>query len=90
MELNNKYIIKDIKLGSGSFSEVYLGLNLLNNNDVAIKIVCLNDKKDILHKLEKEIFIMQKMDHPNIVKYYDVIKTDTKWYIIWNIVILVH
>ncbi len=36
----------------------------------------------MLNGLTDEIELMQKLDHPNIVKYYDVVKTATHWYII--------
>lgn len=87
MELNGKYKIEGTKIGSGSFSEVYLGKNLSNGELVAIKVVSLHQKKigkkkNNPQKVENEIFLMRQMSHPNIVKYYDVIKTITDWYIV--------
>lgn len=83
------YKIEDIKLGSGSFSDVFLGRNILNNQLVAIKKILLKNLKikmgsgqNILNKLSIEIDMMQQLDHPNIVKYYDVVKTEECWYII--------
>lgn len=81
MDLNDKYII-DKKIGSGGFSEVYLGLDKILNIKIAIKKINLKQKNIVLDKLIKEIEIMKKMDHPNIISYYDVIKTEEYWYII--------
>ena len=84
--LNEKYQISSTKLGSGGFSEVFLGKNLETNQDVAIKKVPLVQENmsidEIQRKLNIEVEVMQKFDHPNIVKYYDVIKTSNFWYIV--------
>ncbi|AGC02086.1 serine-threonine kinase [Acanthamoeba polyphaga moumouvirus] len=87
MELiEDKYEITNIELGEGGFAKVYLGINKLTGEKVAIKKVFLNQKKtpknELLNKLSTEIQIMQQLDHPNIVKLYDVYKTDDYWYII--------
>ncbi|MCH87258.1 casein kinase I isoform delta-like protein [Trifolium medium] len=36
------------KIGSGSFGEIYLGTNIQTNEDVAIKLVTMNDEKQPL------------------------------------------
>lgn len=82
---NNKYKITDKKLGTGGFSEVFLGIDIQTNKYVAIKKVALvqkNLEQQLLEKLQFEIELMQKLNHPNIVLYHDVVKTDTHWYII--------
>ena len=84
--INNKYKVDKIKLGSGGFSEVFLGTDITTDQQVAIKNVSLLQKslqeEDMLNKLKFEIDLMQKLDHPNIVNYYDVVKTNTNWYIV--------
>ncbi|AGF85177.1 kinase [Moumouvirus goulette] len=87
MELiDNKYEIKNIELGEGGFAKVYLGINKFTNEKVAVKKVLLNQKKtpknELLNKLTIEIQIMRQLNHPNIVKLYDVYKTDDYWYIV--------
>ena len=83
--IDNKYRL-EIKIGEGGFSEVYLGTCLKTNEKVAIKKVSLLQKslKDerTFNKLKMEIELLQKLDHPNIVKYYDVVKTNSHWYIV--------
>ncbi|XWV24775.1 putative serine threonine-protein kinase [Tupanvirus deep ocean] len=84
--INGKYKLENTKLGSGGFSEVFLGTDITTNQQVAIKKVSLSQRslqeEDTFKKLNTEIGLMQTLDHPNIVKYYDVVKTPTHWYII--------
>jgi len=81
MEANDKYKIDHV-IGTGSFSTVFLGTNIITNQQVAIKQVRIIQKKNLLVKLQQELDIMQQFDHINIVKYYDVIKNDLYWHII--------
>lgn len=84
--LNNKYELGNILLGSGGFSEVYLGTHIATKQTVAIKKVNLhqNDlsEQQVLEKLKFETQIMQNLQHPNIVNFYDVVKTSKSWFII--------
>lgn len=82
MEAKSKYRLENVKLGEGSFSEVFLGTNVMTNQQVAIKKISLNQKNNVLEKLNLELNIIKKLNHPNIVTYYDVNKTDTHWFII--------
>ena len=69
-------------IGSGSFGQVYLGLNTIKKSYYAIKHM---DKKNIislLHSLtgvQKEIEIQSKIEHPNIVKLLYVKETDISY-----------
>lgn len=89
--LNNKYRIEQTKLGSGSFATVYLGTDIQLNKKIAIKKISIKEqldklteieKSDRLQKMDREINIMKDLDHPNIVKLLDVVKTSNYWYII--------
>jgi len=68
-------------LGSGSFSTVFLGVCTTTGKRVAIKKIDLHKQKD-LDRIILEIDMMQKMNHPNIVVYHDIIKKPDYWYII--------
>ncbi len=63
-----------------------MATDLTNGKKVAVKRVSLLQKKlqeaYTLNKLNLEIELMQKLNHPNIVKYHDVIKKETEWYIV--------
>ena len=72
------------KLGGGTFGTVRLGINCQTKEKVAIKILektkmtnC-DDKK----RLEREINILKKIHHPNIVKLFCVIETERQMYLI--------
>ena len=73
----NEYAIKET-IGKGAFSKVKLGINKLTGEKVAIKIL---DKKAIkmnsLNKrIERELTILKKLNHINIIKII-IIKEDT-------------
>ena len=61
------------EIGRGGFSVVYEATNKETGTVVAVKVI---DKKkqddEQLVLLQREISIMKKLDHPNIVKLYDV------------------
>lgn len=80
--INNTYKMENIKLGSGGFSEVFLGTNILTNEKVAIKRISIVQKQNTLERIKSEIDLMKKLNHINIVTYYDVIKNSNFWYII--------
>lgn len=80
--IHNRYRIEKHKLGSGSFSVVYMGTDLQLNRKVAIKQIQLAGKSDIISKVTPEVEIMKKLDHVNIVRYYDVCELSDYLYIV--------
>lgn len=76
------YIVTS-KLGSGSFAVVYKGYHKVTKVPVAIKAMSLNKlNSKLLANLETEISIMRQIDHPNIVKLYEIKKTEKHIYLI--------
>lgn len=75
-------IITKKPVGKGAFSTVYQAVN--KNQDVfAIKCISLDKlKKHNTDKFLFELDISMKMKHGNIVKCYEVFKTNTNWYIV--------
>lgn len=80
--LNERYLLLCL-LGKGGFSEVHKGFDLKEQRYVACKIHQLNkdwkdDKKAnyIKHAL-REYNIHKSLDHPRIVRLYDVFEIDT-------------
>lgn len=59
------------KLGSGSSSHVYLGLNERDGCLMAVKSILLNSSNEakLLPMIEREIRLMKPLSHPNIVTY---------------------
>lgn len=82
-----KFFISEKVLGKGASAEVRLGCLAENKNQlVAVKII---DKKNITEKdpkkfidlLQREITILQSLNHQNIVKMIDVSQTSNNIYI---------
>ena len=69
-KFDSKYI-KIQELGSGAFSRVYRVQNIRTNEAFACKELPNNKIKDI-EKFKKEINIMSKCDHPNIIKLNEI------------------
>ncbi|EGZ16349.1 hypothetical protein PHYSODRAFT_450814, partial [Phytophthora sojae] len=76
-----EYVVTS-KLGSGSFAVVYKGYHKTSKTPVAIKALSLHKLNGkLLANLEMEIAIMRQIDHPNVVKLYDIKKTDKHMYL---------
>lgn len=73
-------------LGKGNFALVRLGVHKITKTQVAVKIV---DKHDLdaenLKKIAREIEIMSKLSHPNVIKMYQVMHTDSMIYIVTEV-----
>ena len=77
------YHIKET-IGKGTFSIVKLGINKATNEKVAIKIL---KKKKILHKadksrLEREISILKKLNHINVINSHKINEDSDNYYIV--------
>ena len=73
-ELKQNYNISDTTrvLGSGAFGRVFWTTNKFDTNfQVAIKVLDKNKLKDNIACIMEEVAILNKLDHPNIVKYYE-------------------
>ena len=72
------------KLGEGTFGVVRMAINRQTGEKVAIKILeksKLTNYKD-KNRLDREINILNKIHHPNIVKLFCTIETDRQIFII--------
>ena len=71
-------------LGCGAFAKVYHARDVRTGQSVAIKII--NKKKivgtSLMSNIKREISIMRKLNHPNIVKLYEVLASKTKIYFV--------
>jgi casein kinase II subunit alpha len=68
---HEKYEFSDADiLGSGKYSEVYEGYFV---NEPSKKCVIKILKPVRIDKIRREISILEKLDHPNIIKLYDVV-----------------
>ena len=77
----NYEIIK--KIGSGPLGLVYKAKNIYLKNIVAIKVIKKSkDSKDDETEIKKQINILKKLNHPNIVKIYEFYITDNYYQLI--------
>ncbi|XP_057764127.1 CBL-interacting serine/threonine-protein kinase 12-like [Salvia miltiorrhiza] len=75
-------------LGHGTFAKVYHARNVKSNENVAIKVI---DKEKILKvgltaHVKREISILRRVRHPNIVQLFEVMATKTKIYFVMEYV----
>ncbi|KAG5267052.1 hypothetical protein AALO_G00239330 [Alosa alosa] len=79
--IGNYRLLKTI--GKGNFAKVKLARHVLTGREVAVKII---DKTQLnptsLQKLFREVRIMKLLNHPNIVKLFEVIETEKTLYLI--------
>ncbi|XP_017539399.1 MAP/microtubule affinity-regulating kinase 3 isoform X14 [Pygocentrus nattereri] len=79
--IGNYRLLKTI--GKGNFAKVKLARHILTGREVAIKII---DKTQLnptsLQKLFREVRIMKILNHPNIVKLFEVIETEKTLYLV--------
>ncbi|XP_050096706.1 serine/threonine-protein kinase par-1 [Anopheles aquasalis] len=70
-------------IGKGNFAVVKLARHRITKNEVAIKII---DKSQLdpgnLQKVYREVEIMKRLDHPHVIKLYQVMETQSMIYIV--------
>ncbi|XP_052458276.1 serine/threonine-protein kinase MARK2 isoform X8 [Carassius gibelio] len=79
--IGNYRLLKTI--GKGNFAKVKLARHVLTSKEVAVKII---DKTQLnsssLQKLYREVRLMKFLNHPNIVKLFEVIDTEKTLYLV--------
>lgn len=75
-------------LGHGTFAKVYHARNVKTDESVAIKVI---DKEKILKSgliahIKREISILRRVRHPNIVQLFEVMATKSKIYFVMEFV----
>src|SRR3990167_3897756 len=78
-EANNKFIILRT-LGKGSFGKVKEARHVISGEKIAIKILKkdMMKKEDDMMRIRREIDILRRVRHPNIIQLYEVIETRNK------------
>ncbi|KAI9073177.1 hypothetical protein K1719_044852 [Acacia pycnantha] len=71
-------------LGVGGFAKVYEACHVVTKQSVAIKVVSKRDLRErgLTSQFQTEIAAMRRLNHPHIVKLYEVLATKTKIFLV--------
>jgi len=80
-----EYIIEQL-IGSGAYGEVYKGTSVKAPGEFfAIKMISKkNMSEKVFRYLEREVEILQMMDHENVVKLKNIKATDNHYYLVFE------
>ena len=83
-DIKKYYTMESTALGRGAFGKVFKAVSLTDKSfQVAIKV--LNKKnmsKNDIKEINGEVQILNQLDHPNIVKYFEVYEDKKLLYIV--------
>jgi serine/threonine protein kinase len=81
--LGNKYRILQ-KVGSGGFSDVYLGEHVQLSRKVAVKILLhsMGSDPEMVERFRRESKAAARLTHPNIIDIYDVGESEGVYYFV--------
>ena len=88
-ELKLNYVIdaKTKVLGVGAFGRVFMTTNRHDKNlKVAIKVLDKHKLKENIDCIIEEVAILNKLDHPNIVKYFETYDDNKYIYLVMEYV----
>lgn len=83
-QIREKYIIHPKFLGTGTYGKVYLGTNSANR-DIKVAIKTLSKRKlteKQIEEIKDEIKILQSLDHPNIIRYFETFENEKFLYLV--------
>lgn len=60
------------RIGRGAFSNIYKGENIVTKMPVAVKEMPFDKIKKIKENIKREFTLLKTLNHPNIIKLYDV------------------
>ena len=82
-----RYVILD-RLGSGSMGRVYRAHHLLMGRVVALKVIApeISQNARVVARFQREIRLVGRLDHPNVVRAYDADQVGNMLYIVMEYV----
>jgi len=74
-------------LGSGAFGRVFSTNNIHDESfEVAIKVMDKHKLNDNINCIIEEVAILNKLDHPNIVRYYETYDDNKYIYLVMELI----
>ncbi|CAD8164108.1 unnamed protein product [Paramecium pentaurelia] len=75
-------------LGQGTFGKVKLGYHTITDEYVAIKVLEKNriENQFDLMRVQREIMILRKVNHPNVIKLYEILESEQSVYLVMEYV----
>jgi calcium-dependent protein kinase len=83
-KVEDYFNIQKTQLGEGSYGHVYKGTDKSTGAARAIKSVGLKNASET-EKIERELAIQQSLDHPHIVKMFEVFKDAKRYYLVMEL-----
>jgi calcium/calmodulin-dependent protein kinase I len=74
------------EIGKGGFSVVYKATEKATGKKFAIKRIQKDEEGVDIELLKREIYIMKKVDHPNILKLFEVYEDDDYFFLVLELV----
>lgn len=82
VKIIDNYILER-EIGKGQFGSVFKGYNKVNGVDIAVKSIARDKLKGKFYELlENEIRVLRACDNINIIKLYDIKKTQNNIYLV--------
>eukprot|EP00930_Biecheleria_cincta_P013779 TRINITY_DN1211_c1_g1_i1.p1 TRINITY_DN1211_c1_g1~~TRINITY_DN1211_c1_g1_i1.p1 ORF type:complete len:504 (+),score=117.78 TRINITY_DN1211_c1_g1_i1:110-1621(+) len=82
--INDLYKLESKKLGEGTYGTVKIGVQKNSGAKRAVKIMSKSHLKTLV-RFRQEVAIMKTMDHPNIIKLYEVFEDACNMYLVMEL-----